>query len=416
MRFLVLGSGGREHAIGWKLVQEGHEVVSAPGNPGLAELGEVYDVALNNRMELLELAKRIEPDLVVIGPEDPLIAGLANMFRENGFATFGPGTDAARLEGSKAFSKDMMKRAGVPTAEYQSFSDPIQAKEYAAARFDAGAQVAVKASGAALGKGVVVCSELEEANQAISEMLEAGSFGQAGKTVVIEDRLFGREFSLLTLVSGDSIHSLPVAQDHKRIFDGDEGPNTGGMGTYSPVSAVSEQLVQQTEEEVVRPILSSLAEIDIPYQGVLFSGLMMEGVQVKCLEYNVRFGDPEIQTVVRRLGSGLGDALLAVGKGERIPEIPVLDNASLTLVLASGGYPGDYEKGKPIEIGELPEGVEVFHAGTRIVNDQLVTNGGRVLGVSSVGKTLDEARKVAYQAAKVIHWEGMQYRSDIGAN
>ena len=233
---------------------------------------------------------------------------------------------------------------------------------------------------------------------------------------MIEDRLFGREFSLLTLVSGDSIHSLPVAQDHKRIFDGDEGPNTGGMGTYSPVSAVSKALVQQTEEEVVRPILSSLAEIDIPYQGVLFSGLMMDGDQVKCLEYNVRFGDPEIQTVVRRLGAGFGDALLAVGKGESIPEIPVLDNASLTLVLASGGYPGDYEKGKPIEIGELPDGVEVFHAGTRIVNDQLVTNGGRVLGVSSVGKTLDEARKVAYEAAKVIHWEGMQFRSDIGAN
>ena len=416
MRFLVMGSGGREHAVGWKLVQEGHEVVSAAGNPGLAAIGEVHPVTLNNRMELLELAKRIEPDLVVIGPEDPLISGLADMFRENGFATFGPSADAARLEGSKAFSKDMMKRAGVPTSEYQSFSDPIQAKQYAAARFDAGAQVAVKASGAALGKGVVVCSELDEANEAISEMLEVGSFGQAGKTVVIEDRLFGREFSLLTLVSGSSIFSLPVAQDHKRIFDGDQGPNTGGMGTFSPVSAVTDDLVRQTEEEVVRPILNSLAEIDIPYQGVLFSGLMMDSDQVKCLEYNVRFGDPEIQTVVRRLGTGFGDALLSVGKGESIPEIPILDNASLTLVLASGGYPGDYEKGKVIEIGSLPAGVEIFHAGTRMMNGNLVTDGGRVLGVSSVGKTLEEARKSAYQAAEVIHWEGMQYRSDIGAN
>ena len=414
MKICVIGGGGREHALCWKFNEEGHDVFCAPGNPGIAEVAEVANHAVHDRKAILDWANEVKPDLIVVGPEDPLIAGMADMFRENGFAVFGPGQDAARLEGSKAFSKDMMKRAGIPTARYQTFSDPVAAKEYAANEFTAGRPVVVKASGAALGKGAIVCDSVGEAHAAIDSMLVEMSLGEAGRTVVLEQRLEGKEFSLLTLVSGQEIWSLPVAQDYKRVADGDEGPNTGGMGTYSPVEWVSAELVQETEDAVVRPILASLAELDIDYRGVLFSGLMMEDGVPYCLEYNVRFGDPETQSVVRRLGDGFADALLACAKGEAIPAVPVLEEAVCTVVVASGGYPGDYEKGQDIEIGEVLDGVEIFHAGTRLVGEDLVTSGGRVVAVSATGENGEEARAKAYAGVGAVRFEGMQYRKDIG--
>jgi phosphoribosylamine---glycine ligase len=414
MKICVIGGGGREHALCWKFADEGHTVFCAPGNPGIAEIATVANHAILDRKAILDWANEVKPDLVVVGPEDPLIAGMADMFRENGFHVFGPGQDAARLEGSKAFSKDMMKRAGIPTAKYQAFSDPVAAREYAAVEFAAGRPVVVKASGAALGKGAIVCDSVEEAHAAIDSMLVAMELGEAGRTVVLEERLDGKEFSLLTLVSGSEIWSLPVAQDYKRIGDGDEGPNTGGMGTYSPVDWVSADMVSATEDAVVRPILASLAELNIDYRGVLFSGLMMSDGVPFCLEYNVRFGDPETQSVLRRLGDGFAEALLACAKGDAIPAVPVLDEVVCTVVVASEGYPGDYARGRAIEIVEVLDGVEIFHAGTKLVGDDLVTNGGRVLAVSATGADAEEARAKAYAGVGAVRFEGMQYRKDIG--
>ncbi len=414
MKICVIGSGGREHALCWKFDQEGHDVFCAPGNPGIAEVAKVVQHAVHDRKAILDWANEVKPDLVVVGPEDPLIAGMADMFRENGFAVFGPGQAAARLEGSKAFSKDMMKRAGIPTAKYQSFSDPVAARDYASAEFAAGRPVVVKASGAALGKGAIVCDSLEEAHASIDSMLVAMELGEAGRTIVLEERLEGKEFSLLTLVSGSEILSLPVAQDYKRIGDGDEGANTGGMGTFSPVDWVSADLVRETEEAVVRPILSSLADLDIDYRGVLFSGVMLSDGVPYCLEYNVRFGDPETQSVVRRLGDGFADALLACARGEAIPAIEVLSEAVCTVVIASGGYPGEYEKGHAIEIREVMDGVEIFHAGTRMSGEELTTIGGRVVAVSATGLDGEDARAKAYAGIGAVRFEGMQYRKDIG--
>lgn len=416
MKALVVGSGGREHALAWKLGSEGWDVVVAPGNGGIAAEFTVADIPVNDRLKQLEFCRSFEPDLIVIGPEDPLIAGLADMFREHGFSVFGPGREGARLEGSKAFSKDIMRRAGVPTADYQSFSNADAAREYVRGRFGAGLQVAVKASGAALGKGVVVALTEEEALEAVGFMLDDGGLGEAGRTVVIEDRLVGREFSLLTLVSDGAVWSLPVAQDYKRIGDGDTGPNTGGMGTFSPVGWLDEGVVAATEAAVVTPILELFEILGTSYRGVLFSGLMVVEGKVYCLEYNVRFGDPETQTVLRRLGDGLGAALSAVAGGGEIPRVPVLDQAAVTVVAASAGYPGDYAKGVPVSVGALPEGVKVFHAGTRREGDGLVTSGGRVLGVSAVGVDLASARTAAYRGMEAVSFEGMVVRGDIGAD
>lgn len=415
MKVLVIGSGGREHALAWKLSAEGWDVLVAPGNAGMARHFAVGDSSANDRMRLLELCKSYDPSLVLIGPEDPLISGLADMFRENGFSTFGPGVEASRLEGSKSFSKDMMKRAGVPTADYQSFSNSDLAKEYVRSRFSMGQQVAVKASGAALGKGVVVCESEGEAIEAVSMMMDSGGLGEAGRTVVIEDRLIGREFSLLTLVSDQGMMSLPVAQDYKRVFEGDLGANTGGMGAYSPVDWLDSGVVAGVEEEVVRPITRLFEDLGISYRGVLFSGLMVGEDGAKCLEYNVRFGDPETQTVMRRLGAGFGDALMAVANGGAIPPLQVLDNASVTVVCASEGYPGHYQKGAAITIGDMPDEVEVFFAGVGEEDGGLITNGGRVLSVSATGSTVESARSRAYEGVGQIQFDGLHVRRDIAS-
>jgi phosphoribosylamine--glycine ligase len=415
VRVLVVGSGGREHALAWKLSQEA-EVVCTPGNAGIAQTCEVAEVKPEETERIVALTKQREIGLAVIGPEEPLINGLADALRAAGISVFGPNIKAAQLEGSKSFGKRMMVEARVPTADYGEFTDPDSAKAYVGEMFDKGKSVAVKASGAAYGKGVTVCLTQEEAEDAIEQAMVNKVFGPAGETLVIEDCLFGKEFSLLTIVSGKHYRSLPVAQDYKRAFDGDRGPNTGGMGTYSPVSWLDDDLIKKTENRVVLPLINALADKGIDFRGVLFSGLMVVHGEPYCLEYNVRFGDPETQSIVRRLGGGFLDALLGAANGEPVPKFEVLDNAVVTVVMASEGYPGKYKKGRSVAIpNDLPEEVVLFHAGTSMLMDDLVTSGGRVLGVSATGPDLASARKTAYEAAKRIEFKGKFYRSDIGA-
>lgn len=414
MRVLVVGSGGREHALAWKLSQEA-EVLCAPGNPGIAQVARLLDVQASDQGGLAAICHRERPDLVVVGPEDPLVAGLGSFLRREGFAVFGPNQNAAQLEASKAWSKAKMAEAGVPTAAFGSFEDPSEALTFATSRFEAGRQVAVKASGNALGKGVVLCHTLDEAEDAIAAMMIDREFGDAGATVVVEDRLEGREFSLLTVVSGPNFLSVPIAQDYKRALDGDRGPNTGGMGSVSPCGWVSPDLLARTEERVVAPMVRWLHEKGIDYRGVLFSGVMVVDGEPYCLEYNVRFGDPETQSVVRRLGEGFADVLLAAAEGRPLVAPKTLDRAVVSVVVASGGYPGKVQKGLPIQLDAMPEGVEVFHAGTAHKDGQLVTNGGRVLAVSAIAESVEAARSLAYEGVKGVKFEGMQYRSDIGA-
>jgi len=458
VKILIVGSGGREHALAWKLSQEA-EVVAAPGNPGIADCARCVPIPATDQLGIADLAAAEAADLVVVGPEDPLIAGLADALRSRGIPVFGPGAEGARLEGSKAYSKQLMREAGVRTAFFEVFDDAAKAHAYVDS---CPGKVVVKASGAALGKGVIVTETKDEAHEAVEAMLVDGEFGAAGKTIVIEQRLVGPEFSLLTLCSGPhpaspcsaaqrgrgggqgggseprshssvpsqssgnpaisssdsstpALLSLPIAQDFKRALDGDRGPNTGGMGSYSPVSRISPKMVRQTEADVVEPVLAALRAKGIDYRGVLYSGLLQHDGESYCLEFNVRFGDPEIQSIVLRLGSGFAAALLACAKGEPIPPVEVLDNAAVSVVVASGGYPGSYEKGKPIEIGPLPAGVQVFHAGTATNGGRLVTNGGRVLAVSACARSVAEARQLAYEGVRAIKLEGMQLRSDIAA-
>ena len=414
MKVLVVGSGGREHALAWKLAREA-EVIAAPGNPGIAEDVEVVSITPKKHRELAKLCLDRQVDLVVVGPEDPLIEGLADTLRASGINVFGPGADGAGLEGSKAFSKVLMQQAGVPTALFETFTNAALAKEYAKKRFDAGKAVAVKASGNALGKGVVVASTFEEASEAIHQMLVGKQFGLAGSKIVVEDRLEGPEFSVLTIVGDKNFVSLPVVQDHKRSLDGNRGPNTGGMGAFSPVPWVTDELIAQVEEMIISPTLAALRSQGISYRGTLFSGIMMDGGQPHCLEFNVRMGDPETQVVVARLGTGFLDALYAAATGEFVEAPEVLANAAVSIVVASEHYPILSSKGSPIKLLECPVGAKFFHSGTAMLNGELITNGGRVINATAAANTLREARKLAYRAAAAVVFEGARYRSDIAA-
>jgi phosphoribosylamine--glycine ligase len=409
VKVLVIGSGGREHALAWKLAQEA-EVVCAPGNAGIGQDVETMPLDLKNLQAPVELASRLSPDLVVIGPEDPLVDGVADRLRAADYQVFGPNAAAAQLEGSKAFSKDLMRRAGIATARFSSFSDPAEARGWAISEYGQGSQLVVKASGNALGKGVTVAKDLDEVLATIDRMMIAREFGEAGSTIVLEERLIGREFSLLTLVGDRNFVSLPVAQDYKRVGDNDKGPNTGGMGAYSPCSWVTADMVAEAERTMVKPILDALGGT---YRGTLFTGVIVTAEGPKCLEYNVRLGDPETQTVMRRLGSGFLDALLSAATGREIPPIEVLPNAVVTVVVASGGYPGKYVKGLPIQVGSLPEGAKLFWAGAASLDGELVTAGGRVVGASGAGSSVEEARTIAYEAARAIRFDGAFFRSDI---
>ncbi len=414
MRVLIVGSGGREHALAWRLAREA-EVFAAPGNPGIAQCAECFEVKADDTGGLVELCGRLRPDLAVVGPEAPLIAGLADRLRAAGHAVFGPGADGARLEGSKAFAKEFMREAGVPTAAFATFREAAKAEEFARQAYGEGGQLAVKASGPALGKGVAVAESLEEALAAIRRMMVDREFGDAGSEVVLEERLRGREFSLIALCSGESYASLPTAQDYKRAHDGDSGPNTGGMGSNSPVAWLSAELVADAEDQVLAPILKLLKARAIDFRGALYAGLIVsEGETAKCLEFNVRFGDPETQCILPRVGPGFAEALVAAANGERLPSLRTLANAAVTVVVAAAEYPETPRTGLPLTLATPEEdGVLLFHAATRHGPNGLETSGGRAANVTGVANGLAEARERAYRNVGLVRFEGARWRSDI---
>ncbi len=397
MKVLIVGSGGREHALAWKLAQSPllTELHAAPGNPGIAALGNCHPVRADDGEGLLALAHSLEIDLVVVGPEVPLVAGVADELRHAGVAVFGPGREAAMLEGSKSFAKELMLATGVPTAK--ELSEPI-------------APCVVKADGLAAGKGVFVCPDAESLSRALKEV---ESF--PGKPI-FEELLVGEELSMLVLAAGEETLALAPAQDFKRAYDGDQGPNTGGMGSYSPVPGISPDEVEAILEQVHRPVLAELNDRGHPFIGVLYAGLMRTGEGIKVLEFNVRFGDPETQAILPRIEGDLLEALAAAANGElEDVKLGVSEEACVTVVLAAGNYPAGSDKGSPITgIAAAEEtGAVVFQAGTAMRDETLMTSGGRVLNVSALGPTIAEARERAYAACEKIGWEGMRYRTDI---
>jgi len=415
MKILVVGSGGREHALCWRLRQAGHDIIAAPGNPGIAAVGECAAVAVDDQAAIEAVAVERRIDLVVVGPEAPLVAGLADRLRGLGLPVFGPGADGARLEGSKVFSKEFFRRHGIRTAGFATCASVAEAD----AAIDAlGGRVVVKVDGLAAGKGVVVCGEADEGRAAARGML-GGAFGAAGSRLVIEQRLDGRELSVMAITDGERFELLAQAEDHKTIFDGDRGPNTGGMGTVSPAPWTTAALIERTRDEIIAPTVRGLAADGIAYRGVLYAGLMVDAAGAPwLLEYNCRFGDPETQPVMARFRGDLG-AWLAGAAAGRLPAggIDWDPRTAVCVVLAAANYPAAPRKGDPITGIDQAGGddVVVFHAGTALTGGRLVTAGGRVLGVTALGAGVDAARARAYAAVDRIHFEGMQYRRDIGA-
>lgn len=418
MKILVLGSGGREHAITWALAKSPNvkKLFVAPGNGGTAGIAQnIADLNAEDGEAVCAFCQQQAIDLVVIGPEAPLVAGVADVLRAAGIPVFGPDAQGAQLEGSKTFCKQFMMRHNLPTAAYLSTQDEAEAHAYIDAQ---GAPIVVKADGLAAGKGVVVAQTVEEAHEAVSSCFK-GAFGDAGNTVVIEECLTGPECSMLAFVSAGKAYCMAPSQDHKRAFDGDEGPNTGGMGAYSPVPIVTQDELDRMEQVMQDAAAATAEEFDCDYRGVLYGGFMLTPAGPKLLEYNARFGDPETQVVLPRLESDLAQVMLAVAQG-RADDIQLkwTDKWAVSVVLASAGYPQAYEKGKVIhgvDTADAMEDVTVFHAGTA-VNDsgELVTAGGRVLNVTAMGNTFQEARDLAYRACSVIDFEGKQNRTDIG--
>ena len=417
---LIVGSGGREHALAWKLHRDVPDatVHVAPGNPGTEQMGEDVrnvDVPSSDLDALADFAETRSVDLTVVGPEAPLAAGLADVFAERGLPVFGPGRDAARIESSKAFAKELMQQKGVPTAEHRTFREAGPARDHLER---VGAPVVVKASGLAAGKGAYVCDTVAEAREAVDEIMVQRKYGEAGDRVVVEECLEGDELSVLFLSDGERAVPLVPSRDYKQAWEGDEGPNTGGMGAYAPVAAATPELVETVRREVVGPVLEGLAERGTPYHGVLYAGLMLTESGPRVLEFNCRFGDPEAQVILPLTGASLAEPMRAVASGGTLrgwrPETS--SGAALITVLASGGYPRDYQVGRDIEIpGEVagPNRL-VFHAGTDREDGRLVTGGGRVLGVVGLGDDLEEAAALSREGADRIRFEGKQWRSDIG--
>lgn len=418
MRIFLIGGGGREHALAWKLRQSAHcdALYAAPGNAGIAQLAECVPIAPKAIPELVAFAKQNAIDLVVVGPESPLIAGLADALQEANIPCFGPSRAAALLEGSKAFAKQLMAQVNAPTAPFAVFDEPDAAQAYLRERFIQRPCV-IKADGEALGKGVFVCETLSDALDAVEFLMVERGLGDAGQRIVIEDRLYGREMSLLCLTDGQTALPMPPVRDYKRALDGDRGPNTGGMGCYTPLPDATPELIQTALSQIVRPVIGEMARRGIPYQGVLYAGLMVQDEQPYTLEFNCRFGDPETQVLMPLLESDLVELALATIAG-RLHETPLQfsSRAAVCVVLASGGYPHEYRTGLPIEgleqASQSPN-VLIFHAGTRTEGGRIVTSGGRVLNIVGLGATLAEARENAYRAIEQIQFEGMHYRSDI---
>jgi phosphoribosylamine--glycine ligase len=414
MKILVVGSGGREHALVWRLAQSGHAVIAAPGNPGIEALAACFAVKVDELERLVELAVVEGVDLVVVGPEAPLVAGLADQLRARGVAVFGPGAQAAQLEGSKAFSKQFFARHGIPTAPFE-IVDTVAAADAAIERL--GGRVVVKADGLAAGKGVVVAADAGEAQLAARAMIEQGRFGGAGARLVFEKRITGREVSVLALTDGRHLEVLPAVEDHKTIFDGDRGPNTGGMGTVSP-AWISDVVAQRILHEVLQPTLRGLAADKIDYRGVLYAGVMVDAAGTPwLLEYNCRFGDPETQPIMARLRGDLGAVLHGAAMGEMPVGALAWDaRVAVCVVIAAAGYPGDVRTGDPIEGLPPPaDDTVVFHAGTARRDGAIVSAGGRVLGVTALGVSVDQARAKAYAVADHVELAGKQLRRDIGA-
>ncbi len=416
MRVLIVGGGAREHALAWRLSQDpGVEIIGAPGNAGIAAIGRTVAVDPTDAGQVVALAEKESADLVVVGPEAPLVAGVVDALRDRGIEAFGPDREAARLEGSKIFSKEFMARHGIPTAGFEVFDDADAATRYIE---EASRPLVVKADGLAAGKGVIVANDATEAIAGVDRIMRERAFGEAGDRVLIEECLVGQEVSYHVVSDGNRFIPLAPAQDHKRAFDGDKGPNTGGMGAYSPPPVVTPEIEQKILHRVIEPTLRGMASEGRPFRGALFVGLMIVDGEPMVLEYNTRFGDPECQTLVTRWKGSIMPLLRGSARGDFGALTPRWEApASLCVVLAAGGYPGSYEKGKLIqgldEASAVPQ-VMVFHAGTTRDGDRVRTSGGRVLSVTAIGDSVDEAAERAYEAADKITFEGKQLRRDIG--
>jgi len=411
MDILVIGGGGREHALVWKLKNSGHRIYCAPGNPGIAEIAKCVSLQENQIEELANFAKANNIDLTVVGPEDPLTNGIVDLFEKRSLLIFGPNQESANLEGSKAYAKKVMKRFDVPTATYMEFDDFKEALSYVE---EQGVPIVIKADGLAAGKGVTVAETIEEAETALQAAMLQKIFGESGTKVIIEECLLGEEMTVLAFVDGKTVMPMVLSQDHKPVFDGDLGPNTGGMGAYSPVPHL-EKWLPDIEKNIIRTVAEGLAAEGTPYRGILYTGLMLTEKGPKVIEFNVRFGDPEAQVILPLLENDLAEILLSVAE-KRLNEIDLSwkPGASVCVIAAAPGYPGPPTKGLPIS---LPKNItsekQIFHAGTVIQNEQLVTNGGRVFGVTAQGDDIAEARQRAYSLMEEVSFKGKHFRNDI---
>lgn len=417
MKVLVVGGGGREHALVWKISKSPKvsKVFCAPGNAGISEQATPVSTKANDLEGLLDFALREKIDLTVVGPEEPLTKGIVDLFESKGLRIFGASQRAAEIEGSKAFAKEVMKKYHIPTASSETFENRKDAVRHIRKQ---GAPIVVKADGLAAGKGVIVCKTVEEAVQSVDRMMVEKIFGEAGKRVVVEEYLVGEEASYIAFTDGKVILPLASSQDHKAVFDEDQGPNTGGMGAYSPAPVVTDEVNKRILERILRPAIQGIAEEGRPYKGVLYAGVMIAEGHPKVLEFNARFGDPETQPVLMRMKGDIVPILEACIDGNLSQcRIEWDERPSVCVVMASKGYPGDYERGKAIaglkEVSRM-EDVFVFHAGTAFKDGQIVTNGGRVLGVAGLGEDIPKAIERAYQAVRKISWDGVHYRTDIG--
>ena len=416
MKVCVIGSGGREHALAWRLSISPSvtKVYAIPGSAAMSDCAELVGIDWQQSDHLISFLKDNQVDLVVVGPEAPLVAGLADVLNKTGIPVFGPSKAAAQLEGSKVFAKDLMKKYNIPTAAYGVFHKVDEAKAFIA---QTGAPIVVKADGLAAGKGVVVAMTIDEANAAVEDMLSGNRFGDAGSTVVIEEFMEGEEASLLAFVDGKTVVPMIASQDHKRIFDGDKGPNTGGMGTYAPAPVLTDALRDAAMKTILEPMVAAMGKEGMPYVGCLYAGLMITDEGPKVVEFNARFGDPETQVVLPLLDSDLGEIMMACAKGTLTSNmVKWKDSSAACVILASKGYPETSSKGDVIS-GDIKQydTTIVFHSGTKLVGENYVTNGGRVLGVVGLGKDLRTALDRAYERIEHIDFEGMQYRTDIGA-
>jgi phosphoribosylamine--glycine ligase len=418
MRVLILGGGGREHTICYSLSKSPklEKLFCIPGNGGISEIAEtIENISVTDFDKIIKFCKENKIDLVIPGPEEPLVKGLKDSLNKEGIKVFGPDTVGALLEGSKSFAKEIMSKAGIPTAKFEIFDESSKAKAYIEKK---GAPIVVKADGLCAGKGVFVCETKEEAIRAIEKIMEEKIFGEAGNKVVIEEKLVGEEASYIVITDGYNFKALPTSQDHKRLLDNDEGPNTGGMGAYSPIPLIDKELKEKIEEKIIKPTLKILEKESHPYIGFLYAGLMIVNKEPYVLEFNCRLGDPEAQAILPRVESDFLEIIeMALEKNLNKIDLKEKSESAVCVVMASKGYPGKYEKGKKIEglekASQIP-GVIIFHAGTKKINNEFYTNGGRVLGVTALDKDIPLAIEKAYKAVSMIYFEGAHYRKDIG--